>query len=429
MWRLAFGVYRFTGEVGHWASRAFTSAGALVLGAAVLTAVFGVDTTQSTAYRAFAYLALLPLLSLLLARRRRGSFAAERLLPRVVGAGERFEYRLRLTNLAPRPAHGLAVQEELGDPRPAFAQFRSALKWPGYRGWIGLVERNRIGRAGPHACPDLGAGKTVELRLSAEAIRRGRLHFDAVTIGATDTLGLVRGLTRVAAEANVLVLPRRYPLPPISLGAGRRYQQGGVSQASSVGDSEEFIGLRDYRPGDPLQRVHWKSFARIGRPVVREFQDEYFERHALVLDTFAAPHDGVAFEEAVAVAASFACTIDTQDCLLDLMFAGDRAWTFTAGRGQLQPQHLLEALAAVQPSRDAPFEALAQAWRSRAGAISGTVLVLLGWDAARIAMVEAMRVAGSPLLVLCVTAAPLDEAPAWVRRLRPGRVAEDLAAL
>ena len=46
------------------------------------------------------------------------------------------------------------------------------------------------------------------------------------------------------------------------------------------------MSLRDYRPGDPLQRIHWKSFARTGDPVVREYQDEFFERHALILDTF-----------------------------------------------------------------------------------------------------------------------------------------------
>ena len=77
--------------------------------------------------------------------------------------------------------------------------------------------------------------------------------------------------------------------------------QGGVSLAASVGDSEEFIGLRDYRPGDPLQKVHWKSFARTGKPIVREFQDEFFERHALILDTSSSRGEDAVFEEAIAV--------------------------------------------------------------------------------------------------------------------------------
>jgi uncharacterized protein (DUF58 family) len=91
-----------------------------------------------------------------------------------------------------------------------------------------------------------------------------------------------------------------------------------VSLAASVGDSEEFLALRDYRPGDPLQRVHWKSFARTGKPVVKDYQDEFFERHALVLDTGSLAGEDAAFEDAVALAASFVYTIDTQECLLDL---------------------------------------------------------------------------------------------------------------
>ena len=38
--------------------------------------------------------------------------------------------------------------------------------------------------------------------------------------------------------------------------------------------------------GDPLRKIHWRSWARRGKPVVKEYQEEYFSRIALVLDTF-----------------------------------------------------------------------------------------------------------------------------------------------
>jgi hypothetical protein len=89
----------------------------------------------------------------------------------------------------------------------------------------------------------------------------------------------------VPLQARVIALPKRYRIPPLALPGARKFQQGGVSLSASIGDSEEFLSLRDYRPGDPLQRLHWKSFARTGKPIVKEYQDEFFERHALVLDT------------------------------------------------------------------------------------------------------------------------------------------------
>src|SRR5439155_7840266 len=113
-----------------------------------------------------------------------------------------------------------------------------------------------------------------------------------------------------------------------------------------VGDAEEFIGLRDYRPGDPVRAIHWKSWAKIGAPVVREFQEEYFARHALILDTFAPA--GETFEAAVSLTASFLAASDPLESLLDLMFVEDRAHCLTAGRGVGDRTDLLRALAAVE---------------------------------------------------------------------------------
>src|SRR5439155_587474 len=146
---------------------------------------------------------------------------------------------------------------------------------------------------------------------------------------------------------NGTVRPQRglVLLEDLALPGVRKYQRGGVALAGAVGDSEEFVSLRDYRPGDPLRRVHWRSAARVGRPVVKEYQDEFFVRHALVLDTFAEREESDVFEEAVSVAASIACSIQTKDSLLDLLFVGPETYCFTAGRGLGHTDHMLEVLA------------------------------------------------------------------------------------
>jgi uncharacterized protein (DUF58 family) len=196
-----------------------------------------------------------------------------------------------------------------------------------------------------------------------------------------------------------------------------------------VGDSEEFVGLRDYRAGDPLQRIHWKSFARVARPIVKEHQNEYFERHALVLDTFIGEGDELAFEEAVSIAASFAYAIDTRESLLDLMFVGAQAYTHTAGRGQLSAGSLLEILAGVQPCRDRPFSVLADAVVARRHALTGCICVLLGWDERRAAFAHRLRSLGVAARVLAVSARPVPGQPASLLVIEPGRVQEGLARL
>jgi hypothetical protein len=211
-----------------------------------------------------------------------------------------------------------------------------------------------------------------------------------------------------------------------------------VALTTSVGESEEFVSLRDYRPGDPLRRIHWRSWPKVGKLAVKEYQDEFFVRHALVLDTFAGPAQQEMFEEAVSVAASFACAIQTQESLLDLMFMGPEAYCVTAGRGLGHTDRMLEILACVRVCQDRPFHALHRLVLERHQALSGCICVLLGWDAARQQFIHQLRGVGIRTLVLVivealpgdvVTPGPGQEPAEGVHRLEMGKIAEGLARL
>ena len=428
MWRLSYRILSAASGTWFWITRRFTGAGFLALGTLVTAGALGIDTNQTLAYQIFTFLLALLAASLLAALLARPRFEVTRSLPRVITAGQLFDYRVRIRNLGSRAADGLALLEDLDDPRPSLAEFRSSLKFPSYRGWWRLTMRKQIAHIDATALPTLASHTETEVRVHGLAYRRGTLLLDGATIARADPLGLIRCLARVALPEKVVVLPRRYTLPQFVLPGSRRYQHGGVALASSVGESEEFMSLRDYRPGDPLQRVHWKSYARSGKPVVKEYQDEFFERHALVLDTFV-DRGHALFEEAVSLAASFACALDTQESLLDLMFVGGESYCYTAGRGQLQQGSLLEILAGVQTSPARDFRRLHEAVLARRAALSDCILILLAWDEARQELVRALRQSGVPLEVLLVSEHDIAEAPAWLRVLAPGKIQEGLAGL
>jgi uncharacterized protein (DUF58 family) len=355
--------------------------------------------------------------------------SAERELPRVATAGEPFTYRLRVQNLGDRALDGLTVFEDLADPRPTYDGFRAAIRIPTYRAWKRLINSRRTAHVPEQPLPALPARGQAEIEVRARALRRGTAHSDGLTVARADPLGLLKTFAHVPRRSNFIVLPRRYPLPALELPGSRRYQPGGVTLATSVGDSEEFVGLREYRPGDPLQRIHWKSFARLARPIVKEYQDEYFERHALLLDTFAAGRDERVFEEAVSIAASFAYTIDTRECLLDLMFIGAEAYTYTAGRGQMLTGNLLEILAGVQPCRDKPFSTLGDAVMARRQALTGCICVLLGWDEERARFIRRLQSHGVAARVVAVSSVPVADPPGWLLVVEPGKVQEGLGKL
>jgi uncharacterized protein (DUF58 family) len=427
-------LYRRFSRFTDWYERRFTGTGRIVVAAAIAAAVFGVDTEQTTAYQAFAFLCSLLLLALLFAPFFRARFRVSRDLPRFATAGEPLEYRVVVRNAGRRAERGLTLFENLDFAWPTRAEFRHAKEpagtnrnrideWLGFYRWMWLLGERRNATSEPLQLPPVPPRGTVTVTHRLTPRRRGVVRLAGASIARPDPLQLFRAFTRVDAPQSLLVLPKRYRVPPLRLPGARRYQLGGVALAGSVGDSEEFVGLRDYQPGDPLQRVHWKSFARVGHPVVKEYQEEYLERHVLALDTSSATEES--FEEAVSVAASFVYTLDTHECLLDLLFIGDQPHNYTAGRGLLHTGHLLEVLAGVRMQPDRSPQQLGAAVLARRGSIASCIVVLAGWADGRRDMVESLRRSGLQLLVMAVA----DEVDMGVHRVRPGHAQQDLAAL
>jgi uncharacterized protein (DUF58 family) len=425
----------------RWLRLRFTPAGRALLILLSAAAVLGLDTRRTMAFQLFALAAaMLALAWLATLTRRRPRVALERSLPALATVGNSFVCRYRVRCHGVRALAGLRLRDELADDYPSAAQFArradpadQALNWfdrrVGYPRWLAAVRRRSGADLEELPLPRLAPGTVHELAASVTPLRRGTLRFQRSRLLHADPLGLVNGVTDCELPGEVLVLPRVHPVPALRLPGERRFQRGGVGLSLNVGDSQEFVQLRDYRPGDPLRHIHWRSFARRGEPVVKEFQDEYFTRYALVLDTFGAHVDAPSFEAAVSVAASFVAAVDTREALLDLLFVEDRAYRFTAGRGVGQSIELLRVLAAVEPAPRSDFASLAGHVLGQAGRLTACVVVLLGMDAARRELVEQLRRHGLRPIVLAIAAGEPPSADGAVHWVDPDDVAAGLSKL
>lgn len=442
--RFLYLVYRLLSWARDWTLRRFTRAGLAVLGAFFVAGAMGLDTENSVAYQAFTLLFALLGVAVAPVLFFKAKFAVTRSLPRFGTAGRSLSYRVAVRNLTTKKQTGLTLLENLADPRPAFAEWR-ALQLDDEK-HLRPFRVSQSRRTNPFllvavkeaAVPPMMPNQHVELTMELTPLRRGVLRFVGATLGRPDPLGLLRSFVKTPAPQSVLVLPRRYFIPPIALPGALKYQQGGVALAANVGQSEEFVALRDYRRGDPLRHIHWRSWAKAGKPIVKEFEDEFFVRHALVLDTFTDRPQGDEFEEAVSVAASFACTVLTQESLLDLLFVGPQAYCFTAGRGLAHADQMLEILASVRPCIEQPFGALEHLVLNHASAVSGCICVLLAWDAARRDFVQKLKALSLPVLVFVLRSAaetelldpgPMRDEPDRLHTLEVGHIEEQLAAL
>ena len=191
------------------------------------------------------------------------------------------------------------------------------------------------------------------------------------------------------------------PLP-----MGRRYQPGGIPLASEVGESLEFIGTREYREGDALRKIHWRSWARLGRPIVKEYQEEYFSRIALVLDTFlpgrARPHERQRLEAAISLLASVAGHFSRSEEVVDILAAGPDLYEVSTGRSLGYLDDVLDVLACLEPSPAPPFESIGPPLFARLERLTTVVAVMLEWDDAREAFLRRVRAMGVAVRVLLV---------------------------
>lgn len=398
----------------HYFERRVTVVGWVVLGGTLAAAVLGADTNQSRSYQTFSLLACLGLAAGLCLPWGRPRVSVQRILPKFGCVGEPLRYRVLLRSQTRRRQTDLTFIDEVPDACPTFEEFlltpepgEERRNWIdrvfGYYRWRWLKGSRLHAQTSEQAAPDLPPQMECSVTAQLMPLRRGVLRLTATTVAHPEPFGLFRSVTRLPVPQSVLILPRRHRMPAFELPGTMKYQAGGVSLASAVGESEEFLALREYRPGDPLRRMHWKGFAKLGKPIVKEYQDEFFVRHALILDTFGGAEQAEIFEEAVSIAASLAYTIRNQDSLLDLMFVGPQAYCFTSGRGVGHIEQILEILAAVQVCQEKSFEALEHLVLAHASALSGCVCILLSWDPGRQRLVNALLSCRLPLRVLVVT--------------------------
>jgi hypothetical protein len=447
-------IYRGLRVLGRWQrtiDRRFTPLGRVVMAFALGAGVFGVDTRMNLLHQAFSLAVALLLIAWLAARwierRLRGQFTAQRQLPRYSSQGATLTYGVSIRAQRPERLAGCSVEEPLPDPSPSLQQFlqtndaADARANPfdramGYPRWRRLLRGNRWAeRPQARVLGSVEAHGTVRQRLQLTPLRRGYLRLPGLLLSRAEPLGLCRASWLLPAEGALLVLPARYAVAPLQLPGRRQYQPGGMTLASSVGDSREFIGLREYRSGDSPRNIHWPSWARSGKPQVKEYQDEFFTRHALLLDSFTSESPDPRFEAAVSIAASLCESMQQGDSLLDLMFVGAEPYCFTAGRGLAGTEQFLEILACANPCVDQPFARLRQSLEPRLGQLSAVVCILLDFDRPRRELLQGLLAANLPLRVLLVSeqARYAEQVRDWPhqppRLMRPGHLAEDLARL
>jgi uncharacterized protein (DUF58 family) len=135
-------------------------------------------------------------------------------------------------------------------------------------------------------------------------LQRGPIGATGWVLESGDPLGLFRCRSATADAEVGLVLPRF-----TSLGAHEPVRELEASAAAPrSGTGTEVFGVREYQPGDPLRRIHWRSSARHGELIVREYEPPGMQTLGILCDPH--PPSREAADQVARLAAS-----ETWDCL------------------------------------------------------------------------------------------------------------------
>jgi uncharacterized protein (DUF58 family) len=203
-------------------------------------------------------------------------------------------------------------------------------------------------------------GLPSRVRYDVPTERRGPLTVGPLSVGRRDLLGLCRARQTVGTTAHLLVWPRWHPLR--GLPAGVSPSLDGFADTARHG-SIAFHSLREYRWGDDLRHVHWRTSARAGTLLVREYIDTALPHLVLLLDDRDSPH----FEDAVEAAASILVAAGDAGLPVTLRLAGGAEAAASTGAG-------LDVLARAHPRDGVELDL---AVRRLAPVIAGRTLVVV----------------------------------------------------
>jgi uncharacterized protein (DUF58 family) len=395
--------YSRTGRWGWLLSRRIRSFGWGIILLVAVTTVLGTDLRTSAVFMLFCTAASLLAVTFLWVFFRSAKVSAQRDLPRYGTVDVELEYEVVVRNDGRRRIAAMLFEEWPPDPRPDFETFAHTPE-PGeqlrnpvdrtllYYRWLYLQERVRGFSAiealqSPH---ELAPGESAKIRFQLKPQHRGVIKLNELRLLLPDPIGLFQRCLRINARADeIVVLPKRYPLNEFHILGSSQLDAGMEANSQGKGDQGDFTHLREYLPGDSMRTVDWKSWARTGKPIVREYEDHFIPRFGLLLDNHAPP--GRAFEEAVAVASSFVALGGNSNLHLEQVWIGQNSFPLTEGGEGPQHDRLLETLATAKPQPKDQATKILQTLRIEGAELNTLLVILADWTAAQQKFVDELR--------------------------------------
>jgi uncharacterized protein (DUF58 family) len=344
---------------GQWRSwfAGFTTRACCLLAAGATAAICGLLLGETDLVRAGGFAVAVPLAANVIVRRSQVNIASRRSVDPVrAQAGTPVTISLTVTNRSLLPTGPLMMEDTLPNQRRGRARFVLD----------GLARRE---------------SRSVSYRIPP--LSRGRYEVGPLRLRLTDPFQMVDLNRSFTARSSFVLTPVVEALPGLPL--PRSWDTGENLGSHSVGvHGADDASTREYRQGDDLRKIHWRSTARVGALMVRHEERPWQGHTVLVLDTRGGAHEQH-FDTAPSVdpreSSSLEWAISAIASVGTHLLANQREVTLVAGAASSRhsggdPTELLDALASIDKSPERDLSTLTDSLR-HAGR-EATVIAIVG---------------------------------------------------
>jgi len=289
--------------------------------------------------------------------------------------------------------------------------------------WLELRDQSQLpGHRASSVSINLGSHQSKEWLVRTICTRRGRFRIGPIALHSSDPFGFFPQRKEFKQEFHIIVLPKTEPIRDFPLPSGR-LPGGDALRQRTHQVTPNASGIRDYAPGDSLNRIHWRSTARLRRLIAKEFEFDPQAEVWIILDGEGDVHYGRLEERspdlvsrlvhgdfdlpcsteeyAVAIAASLTMHLAERDRAVGFVSHGRARHVLQSDRGEAQLFHILESLAVLEAKGNFSVKELLKIEGPRIPRGASVVVITPSIEPSAISAVHELKRSGlSPVLVL-----------------------------
>lgn len=412
-WRRLYRLYKSNSSASEGFGHRITVFGYLVITFFSIALTLRLSSASNSLFGLVSFLAATCIFSIILVLFRKASVEVKRELPSVGTVGEKLSYDVVIKNNSMFKLTSTRLVELVQTVIPSEEVFINSVE-PGeekrnafdrlfvvYR-WKWLTEMREEFSSKVSAPIEIKGKAEERVTMSILPKRRGYIKLSNMRLLLPDPFFLFQKCKKIPqSSSQVLILPSMYSVLPIVADGNMQSYKSGDIASHLIGQSSEFVGLREYRAGDQIRNLDWKSWAKTGEPYVREYEDTFESKLGVFIDTAVAPSHYQEFEESISLAASFVSADQYQNGIVEHLFIQNQEGVKALSRTLDKVEKMQQILACADMEVDADTKELLASIGKRSKDLNTLIMLFCKWDEEKRELVNKIEALGiSPVCFL-----------------------------